>query len=40
MHQLGLRYSLVPDRVQLDATHEILNGTHLRERWFSIGLRL
>jgi len=40
MHQLGLRYSLVPDRVQLDATYGNRNGTHLRERWFSIGLRL
>ena len=40
MHQLGLRYSLVPDRVQLDATDGNRNGTHLRERWFSIGLRL
>ncbi len=40
MHQLGLRHSLVADRVQLDVTYGNRNGTHTRERWFSIGLRL
>jgi hypothetical protein len=39
-HQLGLRYWLVPDRVQLDTTYGNRNGGGNGERWFSIGLRL
>lgn len=39
-HQLGLRYWLVPNRVQLDATYGNRNGGGSGERWLSIGLRL
>lgn len=39
-HQLGLRYWLVADRVQLDATYGARNGTGSGERWISIGLRI
>ena len=37
-YQLGLRYWIVPNRVQLDATYG--NRSHGGENWFSIGLRL
>ncbi|MFM8575212.1 MAG: hypothetical protein ACKOBF_04885, partial [Limnohabitans sp.] len=36
----GLRYWLVPDRVQLDATYGTQTGSGSGERWVSIGLRL
>ncbi len=38
LYQAGLRYWVVPNRVQVDATY----GNRLGggERWFSIGLRL
>lgn len=41
-HQLGLRYWLVPNSIQLDATYgnRNRNGGGSGERWFSIGLRL
>ncbi|MBN9573671.1 hypothetical protein [Alicycliphilus denitrificans] len=38
LYQLGLRYWLVPDRVQIDTTYG--NRSNGGERWFSIGLRL
>lgn len=38
--QLGTRYAVVPDRVQVDATlGQRFSGT-VAERWFSFGLRL
>lgn len=39
-YQMGLRYWLVPDRVQVDATYGNRAGSGTEERWFSIGLRL
>ena len=39
-HQVGLRYWIVTDRVQLDATYGNKAGDRLDDRWFSIGLRL
>jgi len=39
-HQFGLRYWLVPDRIQIDATYGNRNGGGSGERWFSIGFRL
>lgn len=38
--QFGLRYWLVPDRVQIDTTYGNRIGGISEERWFSIGLRL
>lgn len=38
--QLGARYSLVPDRVQIDATLGHRFSGEATERWFSFGLRL
>lgn len=38
--QVGLRYWLVPDRVQIDATYGNRIGGGGDQRWFSIGLRL
>lgn len=37
--QVGLRYWLVPDKVQIDATYGNRVGEG-RQRWFSLGLRL
>lgn len=37
--QVGVRYWLVPDRVQVDATYGNRMGEG-RQRWFSLGLRL
>lgn len=39
-YQLGLRYWLVPNHVQMDATYGNRAGSGTQERWFSIGLRL
>lgn len=39
-YQLGLRYWLIPDRVQIDTTYGNRIGEGDRQRWFSIGLRL
>jgi hypothetical protein len=39
-YQLGLRYTLLKDRVQLDATYGNRAVSDTAERWFSIGLRL
>jgi len=38
--QAGVRYWIVPNRVQVDATVGNRMGSSSRERWFSIGLRL
>ena len=38
--QFGLRYWVLRDRVQLDATAGNRMGSATNERWFSIGLRL
>ncbi len=38
--QLGARYSLVPDRVQIDATLGHRFSGEVEDRWFSFGLRL
>jgi hypothetical protein len=38
--QLGMRYWIVKDRVQMDATMGNRLDTNTEERWFSIGLRL
>lgn len=39
-YQLGLRYWVAPNRVQLDSTYGNRFGSRGDERWFSIGLRL
>jgi hypothetical protein len=39
-YQAGLRYTLVKDRVQMDATFGNRLAGDTAERWFSIGLRL
>lgn len=39
-HHLGLRYWVVPDRVQVDTTYGNRFANDSEERWFSIGLRL
>ena len=39
-YQVGLRYGLVPDHVQVDTTYGNRAGSGTQERWFSIGLRL
>lgn len=39
-YQMGLRYWLVPNHVQVDATYGNRAGSSTQERWFSIGLRL
>lgn len=39
-HQVGLRYWIVPDRVQLDTTYGNRFSNNQEERWFSFGLRL
>lgn len=38
--QVGLRHSIVSDRVQIDATYGDRVGSTTREKWFSIGLQL
>lgn len=38
-YQLGLRYTLVKDRVQLDATYGNRAVSDTAQRWFCIGLR-
>ncbi|MCL1961471.1 MAG: hypothetical protein FWG56_06820 [Desulfovibrionaceae bacterium] len=40
LYQVGLRHWLVTDRVQLDVTYGNRFGGDMRQRWFSIGLRL
>ncbi len=39
-YQVGLRYWVVKDRVQMDATFGNRAASDTSERWFSIGLRL
>ena len=39
-HQVGVRYWIIPDRVQLDATYGSRAGERPDDRWFSVGLRL
>lgn len=39
-YQAGLRYWLVPDRLQVDATFGNRLVSDSRDRWFSIGLRV
>jgi hypothetical protein len=39
-HHLGLRWWVVPNRVQLDTTYGDRFGSQNGERWFSVGLRL
>lgn len=38
--QAGLRYWIIPERVQMDATYGNRAVSDGRERWFSIGLRI
>ena len=38
--QLGVRYWIVPNHVQIDTTYGSQTGNIHDERWFSIGLRL
>jgi len=38
--QASLRYEIVPDRVQVDASYGNRLASESRERWFSIGMRL
>jgi len=40
LYQLGLRYWVAPNRVQVDTTFGNRFGSSGDERWFSIGLRL
>lgn len=39
-HQLGLRYWVVPNRVQIDTTYGNRFANDMEERWISVGLRL
>ena len=39
-YQFGVRYWVVPDRVQIDTTYGSRLGGNQDERWFSVGLRL
>lgn len=39
-YQGGVRYWIVPNRVQIDATYGNRFGPDANQRWFSIGLRL
>lgn len=39
-HHLGLRYWVVPNRVQIDTTYGNRFANDSEERWFTIGLRL
>ena len=39
-HHLGLRWWVVPNRVQIDTTYGDRFGSQNGERWFSVGLRL
>lgn len=39
-HHLGLRYWVVPNRVQIDTTYGNRFASDGEERWFTIGLRL
>lgn len=39
-YQAGVRYWIVPNRVQLDATYGDRLGQYTEGRWFSLGLRL
>jgi hypothetical protein len=38
--QVGVRFWIVPNRVQVDPTYGDRFGARGAERWFSIGLRL
>jgi len=39
-HQLGLRYWIIPNRVQVDTTYGNRFANESEERWFTVGLRL
>ena len=39
-YQMGVRYWIVPNRVQTDATYGNRFGRDSGERWFSVGIRL
>ena len=39
-HQLGLRYWIVPDRIQIDTTYGNRFANNGEEQWLSVGLRL
>jgi len=39
-HQLGVRYWIVPNRVQIDTTYGNRFANDTEERWFTVGLRL
>lgn len=39
-YQLGIRYWIVPNHVQVDTTYGNQYGNKPDARWFSIGLRL
>jgi hypothetical protein len=40
LYQLGVRFWVVPDRVQVDTTYGDRTGAGGNERWVSVGLRL
>ena len=40
LYQVGVRYWVVPERVQVDTTFGNRLGAGGQERWISIGLRL
>ena len=39
-YQVGVRYWVIKDRVQMDATYGNRAVSETGERWFSIGIRL
>ena len=39
-HQLGIRYWIIPNHVQIDTTYGNRFANNTEERWFSVGLRL
>lgn len=39
-YQVGMRYWVWPERVQIDMTYGDRYGSHRTERWFSVGLRI
>ena len=39
-HQVGVRYALVPDTVEIDVTYGNRNACGSDDRWFTVGLRV
>ncbi len=40
LHQLGLRTSIIPDRLELDVSYGAENGQRSGTRWWTVGLRV